>query len=165
MRYLGETFDLHTGGVDNIFPHHEDEIAQSEAATGQPFVRYWVHGQHLLADGLKMAKSTGNAYTLSDLRARGFDPLAFRYLCLLTHYRARLNFTFAALRAAATGAGAPARPPPSVAGVAVRCSGRRGAGMGCPLPGRDTQRPEYAGGGRRALDNAAPCSAPTGPEA
>jgi len=102
MRYLGETFDLHTGGVDNIFPHHEDEIAQSEAATGQPFVRYWVHGQHLLADGLKMAKSTGNAYTLSDLRARGFDPLAFRYLCLLTHYRARLNFTFAALRAAAT---------------------------------------------------------------
>ncbi|MGI8915271.1 MAG: cysteine--tRNA ligase [Chloroflexota bacterium] len=102
MRYLGETFDLHTGGVDNIFPHHEDEIAQSEAATGKPFVRYWVHGQHLLADGLKMAKSTGNAYTLADLRTRGFDPLAFRYLCQLTHYRARLNFTFASLRAAAT---------------------------------------------------------------
>ena len=100
MRYLGESFDLHTGGVDNIFPHHEDEIAQSEAATGKPFVRYWIHGQHLLADGLKMAKSTGNAYTLADLRARGFDPLAFRYLCLLTHYRARLNFTFASLRAA-----------------------------------------------------------------
>jgi cysteinyl-tRNA synthetase len=102
IRYLGETFDLHTGGVDNIFPHHEDEIAQSEAATGKPFVRHWVHGQHLLADGLKMAKSTGNAYTLADLRVRGFDPLAFRYLCLLTHYRARLNFTFASLRAAAT---------------------------------------------------------------
>jgi cysteinyl-tRNA synthetase len=102
IRYLGETFDVHTGGVDNIFPHHEDEIAQSEAATGKPFVRHWIHGQHLLADGLKMAKSTGNAYTLADLRARGFDPLAFRYLCLLTHYRARLNFTFASLRAAAT---------------------------------------------------------------
>ncbi len=100
MQYLGETIDLHTGGVDNIFPHHEDEIAQSEAATGQPFVRYWVHGQHLLADGLKMAKSTGNAYTLEDVRSRGFEPLAFRYLCLLTHYRARLNFTFGSLRAA-----------------------------------------------------------------
>ena len=100
IRYLGESFDLHTGGVDNVFPHHEDEIAQSEAATGHQFVSYWVHGQHLLADGLKMAKSTGNAYTLADLRARGFDPLAFRYLCLLTHYRARLNFTFASLRAA-----------------------------------------------------------------
>ena len=102
MRYLGESFDLHTGGVDNIFPHHEDEIAQSEAATRRPFVRHWVHGQHLLADGLKMAKSTDNAYTLADLRARGFDPLAFRYLCLLTHYRSRLNFTFASLRAAAS---------------------------------------------------------------
>ncbi|HEV7214809.1 MAG TPA: cysteine--tRNA ligase [Chloroflexota bacterium] len=100
IRYLGESFDLHTGGVDNVFPHHEDEIAQSEAATGRRFVSCWVHGQHLLADGLKMAKSTGNAYTLADLRARGFDPLAFRYLCLLTHYRARLNFTFASLRAA-----------------------------------------------------------------
>ncbi|MCL4545764.1 MAG: cysteine--tRNA ligase [Chloroflexi bacterium] len=100
MRYLGESFDVHTGGVDNVFPHHEDEIAQSEGATGQPFVRYWVHGQHLLADGLKMAKSTGNAYTLADLRDRGFAPLAFRYLCLLTHYRSRLNFTFASLRAA-----------------------------------------------------------------
>ncbi|MCL5946398.1 MAG: cysteine--tRNA ligase [Chloroflexi bacterium] len=102
MRYLGESFDVHTGGVDNIFPHHEDEIAQSEGATDHPFVRYWVHGQHLLADGLKMAKSTGNAYTLADLRSRGFSPLAFRYLCLLTHYRSRLNFTFAALHAAQT---------------------------------------------------------------
>ncbi|SRR5579883_2681652 len=98
--YLGPQIDLHTGGVDNIFPHHEDEIAQSEAATGQPFVRYWVHGQHLLADGLKMAKSTGNSYTLSDLIERGFDPMAFRYLCLTVHYRTRLNFTFASLRAA-----------------------------------------------------------------
>ncbi|GAC1436236.1 MAG: hypothetical protein NVSMB65_10300 [Chloroflexota bacterium] len=100
MQYLGEELDLHTGGVDNIFPHHEDEIAQSEAATGRPFVRYWMHGQHLLADGIKMAKSEANAYTLTDLVDRGFSPAAFRYLCATVHYRARLNFTFRALRAA-----------------------------------------------------------------
>ncbi len=101
--HLGEQLDLHTGGVDNIFPHHEDEIAQSEAATGKPFARHWIHAQHLLADGLKMAKSTGNVYTLSDLQARGFDPLDFRYLCLTVHYRTRLNFTFMSLRAARRG--------------------------------------------------------------
>jgi cysteinyl-tRNA synthetase len=101
-RYLGEQFELHTGGVDNIFPHHEDERAQSEAATGQPFVRYWVHAQHLLADGLKMAKSAGNAYTLSDVEARGFEPLALRYLFTTALYRSRINFTFRALRAAQT---------------------------------------------------------------
>jgi cysteinyl-tRNA synthetase len=99
-RYLGETIDFHTGGVDNIFPHHEDEIAQSEAAFGRRHVRIWVHGQHLLVDGLKMAKSTGNEYLLSDLEARGFDPLAFRYLCATVHYRTRLNFSLASLRAA-----------------------------------------------------------------
>jgi cysteinyl-tRNA synthetase len=98
--YLGWPIDLHTGGVDNIFPHHEDEIAQCEAAYGEPFVRHWLHGQHLLVDGLKMAKSTGNAYTLTDLANRGFDPAALRYLCLGTHYRSRLNFTFPALRGA-----------------------------------------------------------------
>ncbi|MBI2886497.1 MAG: cysteine--tRNA ligase [Chloroflexi bacterium] len=102
-KYLGPQLDLHTGGVDNIFPHHEDELAQSEGAFGVPFVRYWVHGQHLLADGLKMAKSTGNSYTLSDLEERGFDPLAFRYLCLTAHYSARLNFSFQALRCAQHG--------------------------------------------------------------
>ncbi|MEO6196497.1 MAG: cysteine--tRNA ligase, partial [Dehalococcoidia bacterium] len=79
-RHLGEIVDFHTGGVDNIFPHHEDEIAQSEAAFGHRHVQTWVHGQHLLVDGLKMAKSTGNQYLLSDIEARGFDPLAFRYL-------------------------------------------------------------------------------------
>ena len=99
-RYLGEAQDIHTGGVDNIFPHHEDEIAQSEAAFGRRYVNYWVHGQHLLADGVKMAKSAGNEFTLSDLEARGFDPLAFRYLCLSVKYRHRLNFTFSALKAA-----------------------------------------------------------------
>jgi cysteinyl-tRNA synthetase len=103
MTYLGETFDIHTGGVDNIFPHHEDEIAQSEAATGKSFARHWVHAQHLLTDGVKMAKSAGNVYTLSDLIARGFAPSDFRYLCLTVHYRHQLNFTFASLRAARNG--------------------------------------------------------------
>ncbi len=101
--HLGQEFDIHTGGVDNVFPHHEDERAQSEGALGKQVVRYWVHGQHLLVDGLKMAKSTGNVYTLRDLQARGFEPMAFRYLCATAHYRHRLNFTFAALRAAAIG--------------------------------------------------------------
>ena len=97
---LGDRFDIHTGGVDNVFPHHEDEIAQSEGALGHEVVGHWVHGQHLLVDGLKMAKSTGNVYTLSQLTERGYDPLAFRYLCATVHYRKRLNFTFNSLRAA-----------------------------------------------------------------
>ena len=99
-KYLGEQFDIHTGGVDNIFPHHEDEIAQSEAAFGKQHVRYWVHAQHLLADGAKMAKSSGNVFLLDELISRGFDPLAFRYLCLTVRYRHRMNFTFTSLRAA-----------------------------------------------------------------
>ena len=99
MKYLGSQLDIHTGGVDNIFPHHEGEIAQSEAVTGETFVQYWIHGQHLLADGLKMAKSIGNAYTLSDLESRGFDPLALRYLYLTARTSARLNFTFSTLNA------------------------------------------------------------------
>ncbi|HEX2910028.1 MAG TPA: cysteine--tRNA ligase [Chloroflexia bacterium] len=102
IKYLGKHFDLHTGGVDNIFPHHEDEIAQSEGWTGQQFVNYWVHAQHLLADGLKMAKSTGNAYTRADVEARGFDPLALRYFYTTALYRSRINFTFGALTAAQT---------------------------------------------------------------
>ena len=102
MKYLGEHFDMHTGGVDNIFPHHEDEIAQSEGFTGQQFVNYWVHAQHLLADGQKMAKSTGNAYTRSEIEARGFDPMALRYFYTTALYRSRLNFTFRALQAAQT---------------------------------------------------------------
>ena len=102
-RYLGERLDIHTGGVDNVFPHHEGERAQSEGAFGGPFVRTWVHGQHLLADGVKMSKSTANDYTLEDLEGRGFDPMAYRYLCLTVRYRSRLNFTFSALRAAQRG--------------------------------------------------------------
>jgi cysteinyl-tRNA synthetase len=97
---LGDTLDIHTGGVDNIFPHHENEIAQSEARTGKEFVRLWVHGEHLLVDGHKMAKSKGNFYKLIDLEAKGFSPLDFRYLCLQSHYRSKLNFTWEALEAA-----------------------------------------------------------------
>ncbi len=99
-KYLGERFDIHTGGVDNVFPHHEDEIAQSEGAFGEQHVNYWVHGQHLLADGAKMAKSAGNVFLIEDLASRGFDPLAFRYLCMTVRYRHRMNFTFTSLRAA-----------------------------------------------------------------
>ncbi len=99
-RYLGEHFDIHTGGVDNVFPHHEDEIAQSEGTFGRRHVNYWVHGQHLLADGAKMAKSAGNVFLIEDLASRGFDPLAFRYLCMTVRYRHRMNFTFTSLRAA-----------------------------------------------------------------
>jgi cysteinyl-tRNA synthetase len=99
-KYLGERFDLHTGGVDNIFPHHEDEIAQSEGAYGHPSVRHWMHGQHLLADGVKMAKSARNTVTINDLLELGIDPLAFRYQCLLTHYRTRMHFSLGALRQA-----------------------------------------------------------------
>ncbi len=100
MKYLGQTFDLHTGGEDNIFPHHEDEIAQSEAATGKKFVNYWLHGGFLLVDGKKMAKREGNVYTISDLAGHGHNPLSFRYLVLTAHYRSRLNFTGKALAAA-----------------------------------------------------------------
>jgi cysteinyl-tRNA synthetase len=104
-RYLGPTFDIHCGGVDNIFPHHENEIAQSEAATGRPFVRYWLHCHHLVVDGEKMAKSKGNFYTLRDLATRGADPAALRFLLLSTHYRKVLNFTFEALDQAASAVG------------------------------------------------------------
>jgi cysteinyl-tRNA synthetase len=101
MKYLGPSFDLHTGGVDNIFPHHENEIAQSEGATGHPFVTYWMHAAHLMVDGERMAKSKGNFHTLRDLVAAGHSPRALRYLLLTTHYRSPLNFTFDALSRAA----------------------------------------------------------------
>ncbi len=102
MKALGETFDVHTGGVDHIPVHHTNEIAQSEGATGKQFVKYWAHNEFLLVDGGKMAKSLGNAYTLDDLRAKGFSPLAFRYYCLGTHYRSKLNFTWEGLQASQT---------------------------------------------------------------
>jgi cysteinyl-tRNA synthetase len=100
IKYLGETIDIHTGGVDNLFPHHENEIAQSEAATGKKFVNYWLHCEHLLVEGGRMSKSLGNFYTLRDLLAKGYDPKAVRYLLMSTHYRQQLNFAFEGLEAA-----------------------------------------------------------------
>lgn len=97
---LGETIDIHTGGVDLVFPHHENEIAQSEARSGKKFVNYWLHNEHLLVDGKKMSKSLGNFYTLDDLIEHGFDALDFRYLVLGAHYRSKLNFTWEGLEAA-----------------------------------------------------------------
>ena len=101
MKYLGEHFDIHTGGVDNIFPHHENEIAQSEGATGVTFADYWLHCEHLLVDNRKMSKSLGNFYTLRDLLQKGYKPEAIRYALLSTHYRQKYNFTLAGLEAAA----------------------------------------------------------------
>ena len=100
MKYLGETFDIHSGGVDLVFPHHENEIAQSEAATGKPFVRYWMHGEHLVVNGEKMSKSLGNVYTLRDLIAKGYRPTAIRYLLASVPFRHLLNFTFDGLHQA-----------------------------------------------------------------
>ncbi len=97
MQLLGETFDIHTGAVDLIFPHHENEIAQSEGATGKPFVRYWVHGEHLNIDQQKMSKSVGNIYTLQELTDLGHDPLTLRYALLSVPHRTKLSFTLQSL--------------------------------------------------------------------
>jgi cysteinyl-tRNA synthetase len=97
---LGETIDLHTGGVDLLFPHHENEIAQSQCCNGRPLARHWYHSEHLLVDGRKMSKSLGNLYTLDDLTAKGFSPLAVRYTLLAGHPRKQLNFTLESLHAA-----------------------------------------------------------------
>lgn len=94
IKYLGATIDIHTGGIDNIFPHHQNEIAQSEAATGQKFVRYWMHCEHLLVDNKKMSKSLGNIITLRDVMNRGYRPEALRYLFVFSHYMSRVNFTW-----------------------------------------------------------------------
>ena len=103
LRHLGPTFDIHTGGEDNVFPHHEDEIAQSAPVTGGPPARLWVHGAHLLMSGRKMSKSAGNFQRITELAESGIDPLAFRYLCLGARYARKLNFSDASLTAAAAG--------------------------------------------------------------
>src|SRR6266446_9921878 len=102
IKYLGETLDIHTGGIDLAFPHHENEIAQSEAATGKPFVRYWLHAEHLLVEGEKMSKSQGNFFTLRDLFAKGYKPSALRFALASVPYRKQLNFTFDGLQQAAS---------------------------------------------------------------
>jgi len=100
MKYLGKTFDIHTGGVDLVFPHHENEIAQSEACNGKKFVNYWLHCEHLIVDGKKMSKSLSNFYTLRDVIKKIHDPISARYLLMSTHYRQQLNFTFEGLESA-----------------------------------------------------------------
>jgi len=100
MKYLGDTFDIHTGGIDNLFPHHENEIAQTEGATGKPFVNLWMHCAHLRVNGEKMSKSLGNFFTLRDLLGKGYTGREIRYVLINGHYRQPLNFTFDALEAA-----------------------------------------------------------------
>lgn len=102
MKYLGEQLDIHTGGVDLMFPHHENEIAQAEGITGRQFVRFWLHAEHLSVEGQKMSKSLGNVYTLHDIMGKGFPPEALRYLLASVPYRKKLNFTFDGLKAATT---------------------------------------------------------------
>ncbi|HEU4608505.1 MAG TPA: class I tRNA ligase family protein, partial [Chitinophagaceae bacterium] len=121
-QFLGETFDIHMGGIDLKFPHHTNEIAQSEAASGKKFVNYWVHSEHLLVNEGKMAKSEGNFITIQNVIAKGFNPLAYRYLTLTAHYRSKLNFSWDSLTAAqnalhnlyseASGLGEPTQPLP-----------------------------------------------------
>jgi len=123
IQLLGETVDIHVGGVDNMFPHHENEIAQSEACTGHPFVRYWLHAEHLVVENKKMAKSAGNFYTLRDLIQKGFTGPQIRFLLLQTHYRTKLNFSFEALHAAA-------KSLERIADFAVRLRGIEGGGNG-----------------------------------
>jgi cysteinyl-tRNA synthetase len=102
IRYLGQTLDIHAGGVDLIFPHHENEIAQSVSLTGKPFARYWLHSEFLLVDGQKMSKSLGNFHTLRDILSRGYPPEAVRYLLASVPHRKQLNFTFEGLKSAET---------------------------------------------------------------
>ncbi|MBI5882494.1 MAG: cysteine--tRNA ligase [Elusimicrobia bacterium] len=102
MKYLGETFDIHCGGIDHVSIHHPNEIAQAEGATGKPFVRWWMHGEFLLMNQAKMAKSAGGFVTLAEVKAKGFEPLDYRYHCLTAHYRRQLDFTWDTLSAART---------------------------------------------------------------
>ena len=97
MAILGDTLDIHAGGVDLVFPHHEDEIAQTEAATGKPFSRFWCHGEFLQTDGAKMAKRVGNVTNVADLRAQGVSGAALRHFAFSTHYRKQLNLSKEAL--------------------------------------------------------------------
>jgi cysteinyl-tRNA synthetase len=122
MELLGESFDIHCGGEDNIFPHHENEIAQSESATGKPFVRYWLHSRHLRVEGEKMAKSAGNFFTLRNLVEKGYDPVNIRFALIRQHYRDPLNFTFDGLR-----------PPPNAAAGRMFIKAIGGSNGGCGL--------------------------------
>lgn len=171
MKYLGETFDIHTGGIDNMFPHHDDEIAQSEAATGKQFVRYWMHCAHLVVEGQKMSKSLGNFYTLRDIIDRGYSGREVRYVLASAHYRQSVNFTFHALDAARSSLG-------RIDDFTDRLARVAGNGQGAGLPdwaeraekkfaealGNDLGVPEALAGvfdmiseGNRSMDAGLPC--------
>ena len=124
IKYLGERFDIHTGGIDLKFPHHEDEIAQSEGALGHRVVNTWLHGEFLTLKDAKMAKSAGNIIRVSDLPAKGFDPIDFRYLALTAHYRSKLDFTEEAMHAARSGLGRLRRAAASDDGGAVKLNAK-----------------------------------------
>jgi len=150
MRYLGPRFDIHTGGIDNVFPHHEDEIAQSAALTGEVPARHWVHGEFLLMDGRKMAKSAGNFLRVTELVERGMDPLAFRYLALTSRYSRKLEYSdrslaaagaaLASLRAGLRGLGPPAADGPWRAPLPLRAgrAGDRPVGVAAGVAGHGT---------------------------
>ncbi len=148
IKYLGETFDIHTGGVDNIFPHHENEIAQSEAYTGKPFVRYWLHAAHLMVESEKMAKSLGNFFTLRELLEKGYDARAIRWLLLGTHYRRNLNFTFDGIAQAAREVGRLDDFRRRVEEAGGYASAEAEPGDGAPAAGREPRRadPRSRGG-------------------
>ncbi len=141
MKYLGESFDLHTGGIDNLFPHHENEIAQAEGATGHPFVNTWMHCAHLRVNGEKMSKSLGNFFTLRDVMAKGYQGREVRYVLLNGHYRQPLNFTFEAVDAART----------SLARIDEFASRLAAAAAGCAAP---AEAPSWAQQARQAFDAA-----------
>jgi cysteinyl-tRNA synthetase len=135
MKLLGPSFDLHLGGEDLVFPHHEDEIAQSEGATGKPFVKHWLHGAHLLVEGKKMSKSLGNFFTLRDLLAKGFSGREIRYLLLTAHYRETFNFTIEGLQGARA----------ALARIDECISKLREASLGVPPSGGSSAKPPEGG--------------------
>jgi len=171
MRYLGPRFDIHTGGIDNVFPHHEDEIAQSAPIVGDVPARHWVHGEFLLMDGKKMAKSAGNFQRVTELVDRGLDPLAFRYLLLTSRYSRKLEYSDRSLASAAAAleslrAGLRALGPPPPDGpwtaprvLAAGAAGDRPEGVATGVAGHGGDAAGYA-----VLDHASTTSAPLSPD-
>jgi cysteinyl-tRNA synthetase len=171
MRYLGPTFDIHTGGIDNVFPHHEDEIAQSKAISGEVPARHWVHGEFLLMGGRKMAKSAGNFQRVTEMTERGLDPLAFRYLVLTSRYARKLEYSdrslaaasaaLDSLRAGLRGLGAPPSAGPWVAPAVLRAgsAGDRPDGIASGVAGHGSRGEEPFKLTDRAASPAAPLSA------
>jgi cysteinyl-tRNA synthetase len=169
LRHLGPRFDVHSGGIDNVFPHHEDEIAQSSPVVGGPPARVWVHGEFLQVGGRKMAKSAGNIERIADVAARGIDPLAFRYLCLTSRYRHKLEYTEASLASAAAGlaslraAVAALGPVPADGARAAPPSLRAGEAPGRPIGTADGIAGNGDGSGPGLTDRAHAPAVPLSP--